>query len=81
MFADIVWPEIWQATLATLYMVGLSTLMAAVIGLPLGVLLLLWSKGNLLENKWAYQILSVIVNIVRSVPFIILLIAIIPVTE
>ncbi len=81
MFANVIWPEIWQATFETIYMVFASTLMAAVIGLPIGIFLLLWSKGNLIENRWAYRVLGVIVNIVRSVPFIILLIAIIPFTE
>jgi D-methionine transport system permease protein len=81
MFANVVWPEILQATWETIYMVFASTLMAVVIGLPIGIFLLLWSKGNLLENRWGYRVLGVIVNIVRSVPFIILLIAIIPFTE
>ncbi|MDQ0190273.1 methionine ABC transporter permease [Alicyclobacillus cycloheptanicus] len=81
LFANIVWSDIGTATLATLYMVGVSTLMAFVLGLPLGVLLLLWSKDNLMKNSWLYQTLSVIVNIVRSVPFIILLIALIPLTN
>lgn len=81
MLANIIWPEIWQATYETLYMVLASTLMSVAIGLPIGIFLLLWSKGNMLKNRTAYQVLGVIVNIVRSIPFIILLIAIIPFTE
>jgi D-methionine transport system permease protein len=81
MLADVVWSEILNASWDTLYMVGISTLLSVVIGLPLGVLLLLWAPGNLLSNRWLYQALSVIVNVLRSIPFIILLIAIIPFTE
>jgi D-methionine transport system permease protein len=81
MFSNVVWPEIWQATLETLYMVGVSTLLTVAIGLPLGVLLVLLSSPRLLPNRWLYQVLSVIVNVVRSVPFVILMIAVIPITE
>jgi D-methionine transport system permease protein len=81
MLSDIVWPEVWQASLDTLYMVGVSTLLAVCIGLPLGICLVLFSSGNLLKNRFLYEILSVVVNIFRSVPFIILLIALIPFTE
>jgi D-methionine transport system permease protein len=81
MLSDIVWPEVWQASLDTLYMVGVSTLLAVCIGLPLGICLVLFSSGNLLKNRFLYEVLSVIVNIFRSVPFIILLIALIPFTE
>ncbi|WP_188882924.1 methionine ABC transporter permease [Alicyclobacillus cellulosilyticus] len=81
MFAGVIWSEIGQATLETLYMVGVSTLLAVILGLPLGVVLYLCAPGSLLENRWVYQAASVVVNIVRSVPFIILLIAIIPLTE
>jgi D-methionine transport system permease protein len=81
MFADIVWSEILTATWDTLYMVGISTVLSILIGLPLGIFLLLCSPGHLLSNKGIYQALSVIVNVFRSVPFIILMIAIIPFTE
>jgi D-methionine transport system permease protein len=81
MLSDIVWPEVWQASLDTLYMVGVSTLLAVCIGLPLGICLVLFSSGNLVKNRFLYELLSVIVNIFRSVPFIILLIALIPFTE
>lgn len=81
MFTGVVWPEIGQATLATLYMVGLSTVLSVVVGLPLGILLFLFAPANLMQNRPLYQVLSVVVNIVRSVPFIILLIAIIPFTQ
>ncbi|SFU83274.1 methionine ABC transporter permease [Alicyclobacillus macrosporangiidus] len=81
MHADIVWPEIWQATGATLYMVGVGTLLSTLIGLPIGILLVLFSPNHLLANRPVYQALSLIVNVLRSVPFIILMIALIPFTE
>lgn len=80
MLAGIVWPQIWQGTWQTLYMVGVSTVASFIVGLPLGILLLLFSPGHLLQSRVIYQVCSVIVNVVRSVPFIILLIALIPFT-
>jgi D-methionine transport system permease protein len=81
MLNDIIWPEVWQASLDTLYMVGVSTLLAVCIGLPLGIFLVLFSSGHLVKNRFLYELLSIVVNIFRSVPFIILLIALIPFTE
>jgi len=65
----------------TLYMVALSLLYSALIGLPLGILLVITRNGHILENKWIFNILNPIINILRSVPFIILLVAIIPLTR
>lgn len=65
----------------TLYMTLLSTLLAYVIGLPLGIGLVITEKEGLLPNRWIHQILDVIVNIVRSIPFLILLVFIIPFTR
>ncbi|MBO5092756.1 MAG: ABC transporter permease [Lachnospiraceae bacterium] len=65
----------------TLYMTLLSTLMAYVIGLPLGVALVVTAKDGLRPNAAAFGILDFIVNIVRSVPFLILLILVIPLTR
>ncbi|MCL6625634.1 methionine ABC transporter permease [Alicyclobacillus shizuokensis] len=79
--SNLVWPDILQATWQTLYMVGVSTLFATALGLPMGVFLVLFSTRHLMQRRVAYQALAVIVNIIRSVPFIILLIAIIPFTE
>ncbi len=66
---------------ATLYMTLVSALMAYVIGLPMGIALVVTAKDGLRPNAAAYKILDVIVNIVRSVPFLILLILIIPFTK
>jgi D-methionine transport system permease protein len=72
--------ELGKETINTLSMLGWSTLFAVLIGLPLGVLLFLTSRGQLLQNRVFYSIASVIVNILRSVPFIILMILLIPFT-
>ncbi|MFJ5624190.1 methionine ABC transporter permease [Peribacillus loiseleuriae] len=65
----------------TLYMVALSLLFSVVIGLPLGILLVITRNGHILENKWVFNVLNPIINILRSVPFIILLVALIPFTR
>ncbi|HHY46662.1 MAG TPA: ABC transporter permease [Firmicutes bacterium] len=70
-----------QATMETLWMVGLSTLIAVPCGLPLGVLLVCTEPGGILENRIIYPVLSGIVNVGRSIPFIILMVAIIPFTR
>lgn len=69
------------STVETLIMVGLSGLIGSVIGIPLGVYLYLTDKGGVLENGIANRVIGVIVNAVRSTPFIILLVAIIPFTR
>ncbi|WP_298703024.1 methionine ABC transporter permease [uncultured Veillonella sp.] len=65
----------------TVLMTLVSTIMACVIGIPLGVILVITGKGHILENKSINHVLSIIVNIFRSVPFIILMVAIIPLTR
>ncbi|MDP4159214.1 MAG: methionine ABC transporter permease [Bacillota bacterium] len=65
----------------TLYMVIVSTLLAYVIGLPLGVILVVTSPGHILPNPWVERILGTLINILRSAPFIILLVAFIPFTR
>ncbi|MGW6822729.1 methionine ABC transporter permease [Streptomyces sp. NPDC055005] len=73
-------PLLTQGTYDTLYMVLWSTLVTVVGGLPIGILLVLSDKGGLLRNQPLNKVLGVIVNIGRSLPFIILLIFLIPVT-
>lgn len=70
-----------EGTWITLYMTLISTLIAYAIGLPLGVILVVTAPGGLKPNKAVFKVLDVIVNIVRSVPFLILLIAIMPLTR
>lgn len=73
--------EILKAFFETCFMVFLSGFFAAVGGLPIGVLLSLTKGGQLWENKILHNILGAIVNATRSIPFIILMIAIIPLTR
>lgn len=65
----------------TLYMTILSTVVGYVFGLPLGVMLAVLDKDGLRPNKAVYKVLDVISNIIRSIPFLILLILIIPLTR
>lgn len=65
----------------TLYMVVVSTLLAYLLGLPLGVVLVVSSPGHISPNLWIERILGTIINILRSAPFIILLVALIPITR
>ena len=70
-----------NATFETIYMVVLASIAATLVGLPLGITLYVSRKGNILEHFWIYQILSMLVNMTRSIPFIILMIAVIPFTR
>ncbi len=62
-------------TLDTLQMTIISTIMAMLLGIPLGVVLVVTSKGHILENVALNKVLGAIVNATRSVPFIILMVA------
>ncbi|GIZ53359.1 methionine ABC transporter permease [Noviherbaspirillum aridicola] len=79
-FSNIDWADIAQATFDTLTMTGVSLVFTVLLGLPLGVLLFLTARGQLLEQRGVYGVLSLVVNVLRSLPFIILLIVMIPVT-
>ncbi|NEB77468.1 ABC transporter permease [Streptomyces sp. SID14478] len=68
-------PLLSQACWDTFYMVGWSTLIAVIAGLPLGVLLVLTDRGGLLQNALVNKVIGQVVNIVRSMPFIILMVA------
>ncbi|CAH1201570.1 MULTISPECIES: methionine ABC transporter permease [Paenibacillus] len=80
-FSSIRWEEISQATVETLQILGASGLFTVIIGLPLGVLLFMTARSASSQVKILYTILSIIVNILRSVPFIILIVALIPFTR
>ncbi|WP_329276825.1 methionine ABC transporter permease [Streptomyces sp. NBC_00691] len=73
-------PLLEQGTVDTLYMVLWATVVTVLGGLPLGILLVLTDKGGLLQNLPVNKVVGAIVNIGRSLPFIILLIALIPFT-
>ncbi|MGB2993000.1 MAG: methionine ABC transporter permease [Paenisporosarcina sp.] len=75
------WPDILKAFGQTMYMIGISLTVAIVIGLPLGIVLFITDRGLFLENRFVKGTLGFIVNMVRSIPFIILLVALIPLTK
>ena len=80
LFRNVDWYEIGLACLDTLLMLGGSLLFTVLLGLPLGVLLFLTGPRQLFENRPLYAVLSLVVNALRSLPFIILLIVMIPLT-
>ncbi|BFH60896.1 methionine ABC transporter permease [Paenibacillus azoreducens] len=79
-FSQLDWNEIGTASVDTLKMLGASAIFTFILGLPLGVLLYQTSRSSTGWVRVVYTVLSVIVNILRSVPFIILIVALIPLT-
>ena len=77
---NVDWQEIGYASLDTLNMLGGATLFTVLLGLPLGVLLFLTGPRQMFEQRALYAVLSLLVNVLRSVPFVILLILMIPLT-
>ena len=80
LFANIHWDDIGQASLDTLTMLVGSLVFSVILGLPLGVILFLTAPRQLLANRAANAALSFVINVLRSVPFVILLIVMIPLT-
>ncbi len=79
---DILKHDIPGAVFETLYVTLISTLFAFILGLPLGVLLVVGDKGGILPlPKWLMKVLNIIVNLLRSVPFIILIVVVFPLTR
>ncbi|WP_054941154.1 methionine ABC transporter permease [Paenibacillus ihuae] len=73
--------QFFRAIIETIQMVGFSLLLGSLIGIPIGILLVITRPGGVLENRALYTLLNPVINIVRSLPFIILLVAIIPFTR
>lgn len=73
--------QLWQATVDTLYMTGVAGAFTAALGLALGAVLFLTSPGQPLANRALYRAMSLVVNIGRAIPFIILLVLLIPFTK
>ncbi|MFB5088850.1 ABC transporter permease [Psychrobacillus sp. PGGUH221] len=73
--------EIWVSIGETFVMVGMSILAAVLFGLPVGTLLYLCKKGQVLENRFVFSILNLLVNITRSFPFLLLVVFLIPFTR
>lgn len=80
-FPNVDWEKMWKATIETLYMTGYSVVITFLLGLILGITLFLTSKGNMWSNPFINKIISAIVNIFRSIPFIILIVLLIPFTK
>ncbi|NDI35303.1 methionine ABC transporter permease [Chengkuizengella sediminis] len=78
---NVEWDKMWEATVETIYMTAISVVATFVLGIILGILLFLTSKGNIYENKIIHAFVAAIVNIFRSIPFIILIILLIPFTK
>ncbi|CAM2998943.1 methionine ABC transporter permease [Paenibacillus sediminis] len=74
-------PDMLKAFYETLYMVGLSLLAAIIIGIPAGILLFVSDRGLFYENRVLNMVLGVIANIIRSIPFLILLVLLLPFTQ
>lgn len=78
---ETIWKMIGSGIIETLQMTVISTALAYLIGLPLGVLLVVTAKGHILKNRVFNVILATIMNILRSIPFLILLVVLIPFTR
>lgn len=78
---DLIWTLIPLELGNTLYMVFSSALIALLFGLPLGVIITITARGHLKENLWLHQLLGSFVNMGRSFPFAILIVALIPLTR
>ena len=70
-----------KSTAETFYMLGVSALIAAVVGIPLGILLVVTEKNGILACRLLNKPLAFVINMIRSIPFIILMVAIIPLTR
>lgn len=74
-------PELNKAFFETLYMVGIALFISLLVGLPLGILLYVTDKGLILENRIVKIISGIVTNLIRSIPFIILLVFLLPFTK
>ncbi|MGO1060502.1 methionine ABC transporter permease [Planococcus sp. FY231025] len=81
LFPNVDWQDMWEATLETLYMTAMSTLFTFAIGLVLGIVLFLTAPKQLWANSIVNWLTGAFVNIFRSIPFIILIILLIPLTK
>ncbi|WP_033827944.1 methionine ABC transporter permease [Bacillus andreraoultii] len=81
LFPNVDMEKAWEKTIETLYMTSLSLVWIAIIGIILGLLLFLTANGNLWQNKFIHWITSAVVNVFRSIPFVILIVLLIPFTR
>ncbi|MGA3677932.1 methionine ABC transporter permease [Lysinibacillus agricola] len=81
LFPNVDWEKMWEATYQTLYMTTISTVITLILGLAIGIVLFLTSPTQLWANKIVNFLTNSIVNIFRSIPFIVLIILLIPFTK
>ena len=81
LFPHLKWDQLFAATQETLYMTALSGVATFVLGIVLGLALFLTARGGLFQNRALYSSISLVVNIFRSIPFIILIVLLIPFTK
>ena len=77
----MVFNMIWTSTLETMYMVFFSTVFSLLLGFPIGILLVITKVGNIMERPKLNQFLEIIINTLRSFPFIILMICLFPLSR
>ncbi|MDQ0273033.1 methionine ABC transporter permease [Cytobacillus purgationiresistens] len=78
---NVKWESMWEATRETLYMTSISVVATFILGIILGLLLFLTSKGNIWENPVINKVIAAFVNVFRSIPFLILIVLLIPFTK
>lgn len=78
---NVRWDKMFDATLETLYMTAVSAIFVFILGLILGLILFLTAPNQPLENKWINRLLSVFINVFRSIPFVILIILLLDFTK
>ncbi len=78
---NVRWDKMYEATVETIYMTFIASICVFILGLIIGLILFLTAPNQLLENKWINRILSAFVNIFRSIPFVILMILLLPFTK
>lgn len=81
MFKEGMLALVWQGFIETIYMTVISTALAYIIGLPLGLVLVVTDKDGIHPIPWLNSLLGMIINFFRSIPFLILLIALMPFTK
>ncbi|WP_158782969.1 methionine ABC transporter permease [Pantoea sp. BAV 3049] len=81
LFPHLKLDQLWAATSETLYMTSLAGVATFVLGIVLGLVLFLTARGGLFQNRTLYSVISLLVNVFRSIPFIILIVLLIPFTK
>ncbi len=81
LFPNVDWETMWEATYETIYMTAISTVITFILGLALGIVLFLTSPHQIWANKIVHFLTGSLVNIFRSIPFIVLIILLIPFTK